>query len=370
MASDRSLKRIDQPDGDRVAVARGRMPDWEKIGRILVIRLRSIGDTVLATPTLKALRRYLPAAKIDVLLEDWVAPLLEGFAAIDRVIPVSTGTAERMRTAAILRSGKYDVVINLHGGTTSGFLTRATGAPYRIGYSNYQYPFLYNLKLSSSSDFWNRRSTHSVEQQLALAGFAGIPVSDLPETELPVTKEAELLLLPRLERESLVDSDTRFALVHPGASSYTKRWASENYSVLIDRLADLDIRSVLVGSKDEEPLVSGISQSARVPVSTFVDLTLPEVTALARRAAVFVGNDSGIAHIAAAVGTPPVVIFGSSNREHWRPWTGGPSRIVFRKFQCQPCPGFECGEFGVPRCILEVDTSEVMDAVTLVLESA
>jgi heptosyltransferase-3 len=98
------------------------------------------------------------------------------------------------------------------------------------------------------------------------------------------------------------------------------------------------------------------------------DLTLPEVTALSSRARIFVGNDSGIAHIAAAAGAPCVVIFGSSNRAHWRPWTTAPSEIVFEEMPCQPCPGYFCGEFEKPECILRVPVERVVGAIDRVLK--
>ncbi len=108
--------------------------DWEKVERVLVVRLRSIGDTVLATPSLSALKRFLPHAKIDILLEDWVAPLLEGSPLVDNVITMERGSvASRARVARRLRANRYDVVYNLHGGTTATLLTRATGATHRVG---------------------------------------------------------------------------------------------------------------------------------------------------------------------------------------------------------------------------------------------
>ncbi len=96
--------------------------DWKSVNKILVIRLRSIGDTVLSTPTLRKLREALPHAKIHVLLEDWVAPVLEGFDEVDEIITVSKSLTSRVATAHRLRKESYDVVLNLHGGTTSGFL--------------------------------------------------------------------------------------------------------------------------------------------------------------------------------------------------------------------------------------------------------
>src|SRR6185295_3661635 len=100
--------------------------DWSGVERVLVVRLRSIGDTVLSTPSLFALRRFLPQAKIDILLEDWVAPVLDGSDLVDRVIaiPGESKTA-RARIARELRASRYDVVYNLHGGTTATLFTRA-----------------------------------------------------------------------------------------------------------------------------------------------------------------------------------------------------------------------------------------------------
>src|SRR5688572_5818904 len=176
-------------DDHRGSDGREGVIDWSKVRRVLVVRLRSIGDTVLATPSLIALKRFLPQARVDILLEDWVAPLLEGFEHVDEVVAVGRGTKERLRTAWKLRLTGYDVVFNLHGGTTATFFTRATGARHRVGYSDYQYSFLYNHRLSSSSDFWGNPVTHSAEQQLALLGHVGVPVDDRPRSSLTVSDE-------------------------------------------------------------------------------------------------------------------------------------------------------------------------------------
>jgi ADP-heptose:LPS heptosyltransferase len=87
------------------------------------------------------------------------------------------------------------------------------------------------------------------------------------------------------------------------------------------------------------------------------------VTALAAQSQLFVGNDSGIAHIAAAVGTPAVVIFGSSNIAHWRPWNSAPAEVVYEEMSCQPCHGYFCEKFDQPECILRVPVSRVTAAV-------
>src|SRR5262245_10465963 len=118
--------------------------DWQYARKILLIRLRSIGDTVLATPSAFALKRFLPDVKVDILVEDWVAPLLNSHPHIDNVIVLEgRGFMARARVARELRAANYDVVYNLHGGTTATFLTRATGAPHRVGFRTYQYAQLH-----------------------------------------------------------------------------------------------------------------------------------------------------------------------------------------------------------------------------------
>jgi len=335
--------------------------DWTSVRRVLVIRLRSIGDTVLATPSLIALRRFLPDARIDILLEDWVAPLLDGFDAVDNVITVGPGLSDRIRAAGEIRRNRYDIAFNLHGGTTATFLTYATGARNRVGYSHYSYSFLYNHILSSSADYWQKEHTHSAEQQLALLGFVGVPVKDQPKTRLAVTSEAAALLAEKFRPAK------PYALFHPASLFFTKEWAPENFARVAEFLAERGTETVAVAAKNEREVLLKLQEASNVPITIFDDLSLPEITALASRACLFVGNDSGIAHIAAAVAAPAVVIFGSSNRDHWHPWTDSPSEIVFHPLKCQPCPGYECKEFGEPKCILSVTPDQVFGAIERVL---
>jgi ADP-heptose:LPS heptosyltransferase len=347
---------------DQRPMAKSQSPiDWQNVKRVLVIRLRSIGDTVLSTPSLIALRRFLPDAQIDVLLEDWVVPLLENFDAVDNVVAMGKGTADRLKTAWQIRRNKFDVVFNLHGGTTSTMLTRATGARHRIGYVDYQYSFLYNHLLSSASEFWNAEKTHSAEQQLALLGYVGVPVDDRPRTRLSVSDKARKSLAKKYFLQ------WPYALLHPASLFATKQWSVENFARVVEYLADRNIASIAIASPAENLVLKELAAAARSLVTTADDLSLPEVIALASDASLFVGNDSGIAHIAAAVNTPTVVIFGSSNRNHWQPWTDAANEIVFNPFECQPCPGYECKVFGEPKCILSVTSSQVIASIERIL---
>ena len=124
--------------------------DWAEVRKVLLVRLRSIGDTVLATPSIFALKRFLPNVTVDILVEDWVAPLLNNHPHVDNVIVLErNGLMARARVARELRAANYDVVYNLHGGTTATFLTRATGARHRVGFKTYQYAQLHNHQAPS-----------------------------------------------------------------------------------------------------------------------------------------------------------------------------------------------------------------------------
>ncbi|MBC7910456.1 MAG: lipopolysaccharide heptosyltransferase II [Pyrinomonadaceae bacterium] len=344
--------------------------DWQSVRKVLVVRLRSIGDTVLATPALYALRRFLPEAQIDVLLEDWVAPLLAGFNDVDNVITVERKSAAgRARVARALRNARYDVAYNLHGGTTSTFLVRASGATHRVGYEEYRYSRLYNHAAPHPFELWGRENLHSVEAQLALPGWTGVPVSDLPRTRLAVTPEAAASINAKLRAAGL-DDEATLALIHPAAAFETKQWAAENFARIAEDLHERGLAPVAIAAPNEAHVIAALQQHSRASIKAFADLKLPEVTALAARARLFVGNDSGIAHIAAAVRCPSVVIFGSSNVAHWRPWAAAPALIVREELPCQPCPGYTCLEFEAPECIRRVSVERVTNAIDSVLKES
>jgi predicted lipopolysaccharide heptosyltransferase III len=339
--------------------------DWSDVRKVLVVRLRSIGDTVLATPSLFALKRFLPNAQIDILVEDWVAPVLDHHPHVDNVIALERGGfMTRARVARELRAVNYDVVYNLHGGTTATFLTRATGARHRVGFKSYQYGQLHNHQAPSPLLLWQQQKTHSVEQQLALLGWTGVPVTDRPRTSLGISPKAAETVERLLDVAEL--SGQNIALIHPAAAFATKQWAVEKFARVVEFLAERGITSVAIAAPNEQALLEELRSETSVKLVTFA-LSLPEVTALAARSQLFVGNDSGIAHIAAAVGTPSVVVFGSSNIAHWSPWNSGPAEVVFEEMPCQPCHGYFCEQFAQPECILRVPVTRVTAAIDRLL---
>ena len=341
--------------------------DWKEVHRVLVVRLRSIGDAVLSTPALHALRRFLPEAEIDLLLEDWVAPLLENSPDVDRVITVErSNMSSRLAVARRLRAPRYDVAYNLHGGSTASLLVRATGARHRVGYASYGHARLHNHAAPHPAAIWGRDKLHSAEQQLALVGWTGVPVTDRPASRLAVSDKTRTRAAERL-RAARLDPSRPLALFHPAAAFATKTWDAANFALVADDVAQRGFAVTAVAAPHESEVLRALASAARSPVTTFDDLPLSELAALAERAGLFVGNDSGVAHIAAAMRVPSVVVFGSSNVAHWRPWTEAPAEVVREEMPCAPCPGYTCSEFAEPECTRRVPVERVVAAVGRVL---
>jgi ADP-heptose:LPS heptosyltransferase len=228
---------------------------------------------------------------------------------------------------------------------------------------------LHNHVAPSPQEIWQRQDLHSVEQQLALIGWTGVPVTDRPGTQLAVSEPAARSITEKLAANKLRE-DQPLALIHPAAALETKQWATESFARVAEAVAERGLAPVAIVSPGERSVLEALRKQSNTLVAGFADLSLPEVTALAARARLFIGNDSGIAHIAAATGTPCVVIFGSSNVTHWRPWTVGPSEVVREELACQPCPGYFCAEFDQPQCILRIPVERVVGAIDRILSQA
>ena len=172
----------------------------------------------------------------------------------------------------------------------------------------------------------------------------------------------------RLESAGLTDAP--FAVIHPAAAFATKQWAAEHFGRVATELDGKGLPIIAIAAPNETHIVDELKRNTPAPVLALTDLSLPEITALIARARLFIGNDSGIAHMAAAVKAPSVVIFGSSNIAHWRPWASAAAEIVYEEMECQPCHGYFCEKFEQPECIKRVPVERVMAATERVLKES
>lgn len=339
---------------------------------ILIVKLATIGDLLLATPALRALRESYPQAQIDLLVTPSSAGVLDDWDVINRVIVLDkylfdypkqflTNPMNLLKLRPLLRQlreGHYDAVILMHhltlffGRRKHQALMLATGAKYLVGLDNGHGWFL-NVKVPDQGF----GALHEAEYCLALAEAVG-GATDEKWPTMPLSEE------DRQQARRLVFGDETSEQVarpiiamHPGSGGYStaRRWSPERFAQLADTLYhDVGGQLLLVGGPEETDLhaqIMGMLQSG-IPARSLAGKGKIQVTAAALELAdLFIGNDAGPMHLACAVGTPTVAIFGLSNSDAWGPYTGGhPQRkaiVVKQDLPCMPC-FYRGHELGTP----------------------
>lgn len=354
-------------------------PGDPAVRRILLVRVDLLGDTVLLTAAVRAMRRGYPNATLDVLVLPGTAGVLAGDPDISHILtcdpfrwltptnwPALATWRDLASTLAHLRRPRYDLVVSVCGDTAS-ILTRLTGARRRVGYAAESYDHFMTHPVPGGR---YQEPKHEVRYVLDLAAAAGGIVT--PEdarpwlTVLPGERE-QLAARLRTERARLGVTGPIIA-IHPGArNGRAKRWPMGHYAQLANRLFEqLDALIVLTGSPNEAGLADAVLRSVRVPV---VDLTgrttLPELVALLAESDVVVTGDSGPMHIACAVGTAVVAIHGPTDPGQSGPTD--PNAIVLRQqVWCSPCydssATAEC-RFGNPVCMKQITPAMVCAAI-------
>lgn len=287
--------------------------------RFLVIRLSSIGDIVHALPAVSALGRTYPQAEIRWVVETRYAGLLERNPYVRGVLKLDTlgwrrqglsaaTVEEALRGVLALREFRYDAAIDFQGLWKSAFIARLSRSRERLGLAEYW------LREPGAAVFYTERvspvgRSHVIDQYLALAERLGAR-EEQREFPLPRTAEDDR----HVERQLALLGAQEFIIVNPGGGWKAKRWGPENYAELIRALETrLPWKILLTGSPDEQELISEILNLAGTRQARYFASTLVQFIALARRAKLFVGGDTGPLHLAAAVGTPLVAIYGPTD---------------------------------------------------------
>jgi heptosyltransferase III len=252
--------------------------------RVAVIRLRSLGDCVLTTPALALLKAHRPDLEIHVVVEPRFAGVFEDnpdVSAVSQNVP------------------RADLVLNLHGGTRSMWLTLASGARYRAGFAHHRYSFIYTHKIPTAQAILGvDRPVHTAEHLASAMFWLGVPPTEIPRAKLIARAQPNL---------------RPYVVIHPFASAPDKAWPAERFVSVAARLLSQGLQPViLAGPSDDASPFEAFDVYRNAP--------LRDVKNLMSGAALFIGNDSGPAHIAAAFGVPVVVLFGPSNPVTWAPW--------------------------------------------------
>jgi heptosyltransferase-2 len=331
--------------------------------RILAVKQADLGDLLSVTPALQALREAHPSARIDLLVPPASAGLLEGADFLDRIITYDKYVFDSLRgllsPSAVLsalgllvrlRRERYDALALFHhfatrwGSIKFRALALAVGSPVRAGLDNGRGGFLTLHALDRGFG-----TMHEVEYWLAVAGLLGANAGGGWRPSLPIAEahraEASRLLHGIGNRHAMQRSP--LVAFHPGAGWYSlaRIWPAERFAEVARRLVDMyDADIVVVGGPDEVEMAAGMEAHVERPgrVHVMAGRTSIHVTAaLIARCDLFVGNDSGPMHIAAAVGTPVVAVFGPSNWAAWGPYVPAdepsPHTVVRRDLPCMPC---------------------------------
>jgi lipopolysaccharide heptosyltransferase II len=353
--------------------------------KILLIRLRLIGDVVFTTPAVAAIRRRFPDAHITYLVEPQAAPVVRHNPNIDRVL-----VAERPRglsrlrydiaLARRLRAERFDLVIDFHGGPRGSWLTFATGARRRVGYDVPGRGWMYTLRVP-----WTRALVpprHSVEKQWDLLDALDVPAPDRARNpvNIPEDPAAAASVTARLAA-ARVPASVPIVVMHVSAGNPFRRWPADRFADVAATLAREDpARQIIITSGPSDAgaadrIAADAQRKAGAAAAAIVrcgEFNLAELRVLVARAALYIGGDSGPLHIASATETPIVALFGPTLPERSLPWRDPKITAIAvdaGPLPCRPCHQVRCvpGDF---RCLTSITTEQVISAAKVAMKQA
>ncbi len=329
--------------------------------RLLIRGTNWIGDVVMTLPAVAAIRARWPDARISVLAKPWVAEVYRLSGQIDEVIVFEepgrhTGVSGKLRLANELRLKSFDGVILLQNAIEAAIIAGFAGIPVRAGYNSDGRGLLLTHSVRRTADI---RKVHQVEYYLEMVGALGCP--SVGSTAQLHPKDDLRELSTALFRRFGIDNDAPVIGISPGAAyGPAKRWLPDRFATVADDLVErCHGQAVVFGSDSDRPIAAEVLRHSRYGMIDISGKTnLREAIALIARCDVFISNDSGLMHVAGALGIPTVAIFGSTNPKTTSP-AGEKSVVVHHDVSCSPCLKTVCPtDF---RCMKLITVEEVRD---------
>tara|TARA_B100000315_G_C14572339_1_gene586233 strand:- start:1594 stop:2655 length:1062 start_codon:yes stop_codon:yes gene_type:complete len=339
------------------------MIDASTIKNILIIKLKYLGDVLLMTPCLHAIKENLPLAKVTVVVNKGTESILENHPCVDYVVAVDRRYfLAGCRAVIHLRKFRYDLVLDLTDGDRAAILSRLVSARHRVGYNAEQRWRGYCYDQIIDAD---QSEMHTVDYYLQAIKEIGLDT---------VQHSPSLFCGPDDEKyadELLFDHGIRYeeplVMVHPGSRWEAKSWLADRFAAVSDAIQNSkSARIVFAGSETERMRVKKIQEKMLTSsVSVVGQTTVLQLAALMKRCVLFIGNDNGAMHIAVAVGCPVVALFGPTDPKIWGPWGTG-HRVFFKNVDCRACftPGCRLGS---QSCMSQISVDEVLDAINSLL---
>lgn len=341
------------------------LPD---INKILVIRVDGIGDLLNSTPAISLLRENYASAELTVLARPLNAAVLMGNPDVDRVLVFDRngkhrGISARLQFYRELRRERFQLVVAMQTAMWSHLVAFLSGAPYRLG--RYQKRFR-SILTHAWRGRYRKGETHEVDRNLELVRLIckGEGKRKLVYHVLP-----DEIATAKVQRTSWGIGDDVFLIgIHPGGSSFDKRWPERRYAELADRLAQqYNATILLLHGPEEAVLTRNIQQAMQSGAIVYAPETIRELGALLACCDLVVCNDSGPMHLAAALDVPMVAIFGPTDHVAWHPLSENAS-IVRRDMPCWPCSAHKC-KIGW-ECTKKLPVEPVWDATIRTVEAS
>ncbi len=367
--------------------------------RILLIRPDHLGDVVLATPVLRALRERIPEAHITMMVGPWSYDVVKNHPDIDDFIICPFPGLQRstkksvasytllLRTIGKLQSGDYDLAINLHSGYPDywwgAVLTFLACIPRRLGYAHQPDTlFLTHTLTSPTTQHVTVSNLRLISMGLQLLGYS---LLDEPYTyeRYPLyfvpTQEEQQWVTTRLE-EAGIDTTSTVVVIHPGTGASVKLWRTEAWTACADTCASLHPHTsthvILTGSRHERPMLEEIAKRMISRPLLITDTTIGQLAALLHKAELVLGVDNGPLHLATALDTPTIRIFGPTYPTVFGPWGSlERHRIVTSMHRCSSCLSLPCGrlyfspqELAERVCVKTIKEQEVQGIIVSTIE--
>lgn len=337
--------------------------------KILVMRLDRIGDVLLSTPVIKALRGAYPESEISFMASPYAIDIVKGNPYLNEVIVYDKMGAEKgglgnFKFVASLRKKKYDLAIILHPTNRSHLVAFFSGIPERIGY-NKKMGMLLTKKIPHTKQYGLK---HEMDYALGILAYIGVKS---PERALymPITEKSEAKVKKIYAEHGLGDRDT-IVVINPTSSCPSKMWPVPKFVEVAHVLAKKhNAKLVIISDAKDKETADNLSRSVNAKHLNLAGMTtVSDLASVLRRAKVFISNDSGPVHIASAVGTPVIAIFGRNDRglspERWGP-LGKRDIILHKDAGCEVCLAHNC-RIGF-RCLNSVTVEEVVDEANKIL---
>ena len=320
----------------------------KKKTKILIIRSRMIGDIILSTPIIFALKYGFKNSYIGYVVEEPYAALVDELKEIDRLHIFNK--KKIFKLIYEIRKEKYDILIDLHSIPKTAWISRLSGAKFTIGFDYKDRYFLYSQTIKPPPQF----SKHSVETMMLLPNLLGL-----------FTHPGRVIMRSSQAKENIDKIITqkfmnkKIVVIHVAPSNNFKKWSSENYAILSNKILKMGLTPVFVGGKSDEIFIEEIKKIAKTDVNSLAGvIDLKELREFISRSILYIGVDSGPAHVAATTDVPMIILYGPTSPKTFIPYRNNID-YIYSNLTCSPCRQKEC-LYGDYRC-MNISTNKVIE---------